>query len=196
MIRIAIIRHSKTMGNIYGRYIGRTDEHLCKEGILLVKSKEFPKAEAVYTSPLLRCIETSKLIYPYLEPVIIEDLRECDFGDFENKNYKELDGNIDYQKWIDSNGKLPFPNGEDTECFKKRSIEGFKKVINDAAAKNIKLLAVVAHGGTIMSILDKYSYPHKDFYEWQVKNCCGYVIEINEDMKCADDIKATIVTLI
>lgn len=196
MIRIALIRHSKTLGNVYGRYIGKTDEHLCDEGISLIKSKEFPKVEAVYTSPLLRCIETSKIIYPGLKPVVFEDLRECDFGDFENKNYKELEGNMDYQKWIDSNGKLPFPNGEDTEQFRKRSINGFNKVINDAINRNIKSLALVVHGGTIMSILDRYSYPHKDFYNWQVKNCCGYVVEINEDVCCMEDIKATIVTLI
>lgn len=43
------------------------------------------------------------------EPVhIIEELAECDFGEFENKNYKELEGNPHYQEWIDSNGTLPF----------------------------------------------------------------------------------------
>lgn len=183
MIRIALIRHSKTLGNTYGRYIGKTDEHLCNEGIELIKTKDFPVVEAVYSSPLLRCIETSKLIYPHLEPYIVDDLRECDFGDFENKNYKELEGNIDYQKWIDSNGKLPFPNGEDSEEFRKRSINAFDEVVNDAVKKNINYLALVIHGGTIMSVLDKYSYPHKDFYNWQVKNCCGYIIELGEDKK-------------
>ena len=183
VIRIALIRHSKTLGNTYGRYIGKTDEHLCNEGIELIKSKDFPIVEAVYSSPLLRCIETSRLIYPHLEPYIVDDLRECDFGDFENKNYKELEGNIDYQKWIDSNGKLPFPNGEDSEEFRKRSINAFDEVVNDAGKKNINYLALVVHGGTIMSVLDKYSYPHKDFYDWQVKNCCGYIIELEEDMK-------------
>lgn len=49
---------------------------------------------------------------------IIEELSECDFGEFENKNYKELSGNQDYQRWIDSNGTLPFPGGESREAFK------------------------------------------------------------------------------
>ena len=47
-------------------------------------------------------------------------LKECDFGDFENKNYKELSGNPDYQAWIDSGGALPFPGGEDPEGFRNR----------------------------------------------------------------------------
>ena len=32
-----------------------------------------------------------------------------------------------------------------------------------------------------MSILDKYSYPHKEFYNWQAKNGCGYSFEINDE---------------
>ena len=180
MIKIALIRHSKTEGNLHGRYIGKTDENLCNEGIIITKNKEFPKAEQVYSSPLKRCVETSKIIYNYCEPLIFDDLRECDFGDFENKKYKDLDGNEDYQKWIDSNGSMPFPNGENTEAFKRRSIRGFDKVIRNIIDNKINNAAIIVHGGTIMSILDKYSHPNKEFYCWQVDNCCGYLIEIDK----------------
>lgn len=60
---------------------------------------------------------------------IIEELAECDFGEFENKNYKELDGNANYQAWIDSNGTLPFPGGESREEFKRRNLSGFERAI-------------------------------------------------------------------
>ena len=182
MIKIVLIRHSKTEGNLKGRYIGRTDEHLCNEGVYLAECKSFTQVSHIYSSPLKRCIETAGIIYSGLEPVIIDELRECDFGDFENKNYKELNGNEYYQKWIDSNGTLPFPNGEDTEELKKRSILGFDKMVQDMIDNNISEAAAVVHGGTIMSILDKYSYPNKEFYCWQVGNCCGYLIEINENL--------------
>ena len=182
MIRVALIRHSKTIGNLYGRYIGKTDEHLCEEGVILAKSKIFPQVSHIYLSPLKRCVETASIIYNGLKPIIIDELKECEFGDFENKNYKELSGNEYYQKWIDSNGSLAFPNGESSEDFKERSIVGFDKVIQDIIENRIKEAAMIVHGGTIMSILDKYSYPHKDFYCWQVENCCGYVIEINDKL--------------
>ena len=42
MIKIALIRHSKTKGNIEKRYIGSTDESLCKEGIDLINQNPFP----------------------------------------------------------------------------------------------------------------------------------------------------------
>lgn len=196
MVKIALIRHSKTEGNLRGRYIGRTDEHLCNEGVYLARCKTFTQVSHIYSSPLKRCIETAEIIYSGLKPLIIDELKECDFGDFENKNYKELAGNDDYQKWIDSNGILPFPNGENTEEFKKRSTRGFDKVVQHMIDNNVCEAAAVVHGGTIMSILDKYSYPNKEFYCWQVKNCCGYLIEINKDMWIKKDKKIKVLCAI
>ena len=111
-MRVVLIRHSKTAGNLKGRYIGTTDEPLCEEGIRLLEGKTYPAAELVYVSPMKRCRETASLIYPTLTQREEPLLRECDFGDFENKNYLELNGNPDYQAWVDSGGTLPFPGGE------------------------------------------------------------------------------------
>lgn len=196
MIKIALIRHSKTKGNLEKRYIGSTDEVLCREGIDLIKSKSFPLAKAVYCSPLARCVETSKLIYNDIEPIIYKDLRECNFGLFENKNYKDLEGNIHYQNWIDSKGTLSFPKGESPEEFKNRCVHEFNEIINDIFQKNVESSALIVHGGTIMAILDEYSSPHKDFYHWQVNNCEGFIIEINKNLWKKGDKKVTVMELI
>lgn len=169
-MEVFFIRHSMTKGNLLHRYIGKTDENLCSEGIKLVRSKSYPEIEGLYCSPMLRCIETAGFIYEKLNPVIVKDLRECDFGDFENKNYNELNGNDDYQKWIDSGGKLPFPGGEAIDDFKERCVKAFDFVIDDAIKKKYKSISLIVHGGTIMSILDRYSYPNKKYYNWQIKN--------------------------
>ena len=68
-------------------------------------------------------------MYPGLVQKECPLLKECDFGDFENKNYKELSGNPDYQAWIDSGGTLPFPGGEDSEAFRIRCREGFVQCV-------------------------------------------------------------------
>lgn len=196
MIKIALIRHSKTKGNLEKRYIGSTDEVLCRSGIDLIKSKSFPLAKVVYCSPLARCVETSKLIYNDIEPIIYKDLRECNFGLFENKNYKELEGNIHYQKWIDSNGTLDFPNGESPEEFKNRCVHEFDEIINDIFQKDVESSALIVHGGTIMAILDEYSFPHEDFYHWQVNNCEGFIIKIDKNLWEQGDKKITGMELI
>ena len=129
MIKLWLIRHGKTEGNKLSRYIGTTDEPLCQEGTEFLHKMDYPKVQAVYVSPLKRCVQTAEILFPG-EPVhIIEELAECDFGEFENKNYKELEGNPHYQEWIDSNGTLPFSGrrkaGEGV--LKSRDLRGFDR---------------------------------------------------------------------
>ena len=82
-MRVVLIRHSKTAGNLKGRYIGTTDEPLCEEGIRLLEGKTYPTAELVYVSPMKRCRETASRIYPTLTQREEPLRRDCDFGEFE-----------------------------------------------------------------------------------------------------------------
>ena len=95
-MRIYLIRHGLTAGNKEKRYIGRTDEPLCAEGIAALREISLPACELLVCSPMKRCTETAALLFPGQEPVICEELRECDFGDFEGKNYPELNGDERY----------------------------------------------------------------------------------------------------
>ena len=111
------------------RYIGKTDEPLCTEGIELLRQRSYPDVQRIYTSPLKRCRQTADIVYPGRKVTVIHELAECDFGLFENKNYRELAECEDYQKWIDSNGTLPFPGGESRQEFSRRSILGFEAAL-------------------------------------------------------------------
>ena len=188
MAELILIRHGKTAGNLLGRYIGsRTDEPLCDEGREGLAGKQLPEVERLYVSPMKRCVETAEILWPGFDRKKMQkvtDLRECDFGDFENKNYKELSGNGDYQAWIDSNGTLPFPNGESMDAFKSRCLEAFARIVEDVSEAEQEWIAsgktgifragIVVHGGTIMAILEQYGYPKAAYFDYQVKNGCGY----------------------
>ena len=173
-MELIFIRHGKTPGNLAGRYVGRTDEPLLpesREEILCRKMKnEYPPADIVFTSPMLRCIETARIIYPGKKLIEIPDFRECDFGEFEMKNYEELNGRADYQAWIDGGGKDPFPGGESMDMVRRRSMRGFYRAMelaysgadpmtdqflmeSDPFTEPVNSVAFVVHGGTIMSIL-------------------------------------------
>ena len=39
----------------------------------------------------------------------------------------------------------------------------------------------MCHGGTIMSVLERYGRPEKSFYEWQITNGCGILTETTEE---------------
>ena len=188
MAELILIRHGKTAGNLLGRYIGsRTDEPLCDEGREGLAGKQLPEVERLYVSAMKRCVETAEILWPGFDQKKMQkvtDLRECDFGDFENKNYKELSGNGDYQAWIDSNGTLPFPNGESMDAFKSRCLEAFARIVEEVSGAEQEWIAsgktgifragIVVHGGTIMAILEQYGYPKAAYFDYQVKNGCGY----------------------
>ena len=125
---MALIRHGMTPGNEEHRYIGRTDEPLSQKGreqlLTLQKKGVYPAAACVAASPLERCRQTAELLYPGQAPCVFDQFREMDFGAFEGHNYEELKADARYQAWIDSNGTLPFPQGESREQFQRRCVEG------------------------------------------------------------------------
>ncbi len=190
MMTIYLIRHSITEGNRWKRYIGRTDEPLCRQGVKLLEGRTYPRVDKVYASPMKRCLQTAGIIYPDMRPMVIEELAECDFGLFENKNYQELSGYPYYQQWVDSNGTLPFPQGESKEAFTKRSLKGFDKVLEDMRETQEEKAALIVHGGTIMSIMDAYACPKGSYFEFQVGNGEGYELVITNDLPGTDGICA------
>lgn len=180
-VRIHLIRHGRTAGNRERRYVGRTDEPLCAEGVQALADVEAPEAELLFASPMRRCIETARILYPQLEPVPVTELSECDFGAFEGKNWRELSGDPDYQRWIDSGGTLPFPGGESREAFCARCRAGFFRVVEKIRMAGCREAAVVAHGGTVMAVMDAWSTPHRDYYDWQIGN--GEWITVRTDVE-------------
>lgn len=175
---VYLIRHSMTAGNLKKRYIGRTDEPLCEEGILYLEQRMYPQAERLYVSPMKRCIQTAECIYPGQMAHVVQEFAECDFGIFENKNYLELSDCPEYQAWIDSGGELPFPGGESKERFRRRSVRGFELVLDECKRLGVRSAALVVHGGTIMSIMERYGFPAGTYYGYQVGNGEGYELTI------------------
>lgn len=184
---IYLIRHGKTAGNLSGRYIGKTDEGLCPEGRTALEAirqrflsgkDALPRPETVYTSALKRTRETAAVLFPDLPVCERAGFNECDFGEFEYKNYRELSGNPSYQKWVDSGGTLPFPGGESHENFVNRSAETFSRAVEELSAGK-KTAAFVVHGGTVMAVMERFAFPQNGFYAWQVKNGCGFAAELD-----------------
>lgn len=176
-MKIAFIRHGYTPGNLEHRYIGRTNEQLSAYGIEELRKHIYPEADRVISSPMKRCIETAEIIYPGIEPIIAENFCECDFGDFEGRNYSELNGDTNYQQWIDSGGEMPFPNGESMHDFRERCCDTFINEISRLPRNSS--VAMIVHGGTVMSVLSRFCIPESSYFDFQVKNGCGFLTEWN-----------------
>lgn len=170
-----LIRHGATRGNLEGRYIGcRTDEPLCKEGVEALLTRRMPPVSRVFVSPMRRCLQTAEILFPGVPATVVFDLRECDFGAFEGMNYAELNGRADYQAWIDSGGELPFPGGESRAQFARRSVRAFENCTRGLPEGRY---ALVAHGGTIMALMERYARPRGAYFDFQVRCGEGYALE-------------------
>lgn len=184
MIEIELIRHAKTPGNAQKKYIGATDESLSENGKAqlaeFVRRGVYSSADIVFTSPMKRCRETAAIIFGAAPLHVVSGLAECDFGDFEGKTYSELADNAQYREWIASGGRAPVPNGEPQGHFSERSRKGFEMAVKEIIAGGFSRAAIILHGGSIMSLMEKYALPPKDFYAWQVQNCGGYKIYIDK----------------
>lgn len=174
MNSVILVRHGTTAGNAARRYIGVTDEPLSPEGAASLHTRVYPRADRLFVSPLLRCVQTAAILYPAQPYEVVPDLRECDFGDFEGKNYIELANDERYAAWLASDGRLPFPNGESREGFAHRTTAAFAASL--ARCGEGEHAAFVVHGGTIMAILERFARPARAFYDWHVPNGNGFVV--------------------
>lgn len=181
-IKLVMIRHGETDANKEHRYLGRTDEPLCEQAKenLYARVNCYPKIDILFTSPMKRCIETAGILYPDHEPIRIDDFREMDFGAFEGKNYKDLNGDPRYQAWIDSGGTIAFPGGESREAFIARCMDGMRETVQSLShmmvQNNERTAGMVVHGGTIMALCSAFG--GGDYFDYQVVNGEGYVCKL------------------
>ena len=60
---------------------------------------------------------------------------------------------------------------------------GLEEVISVCQEQQKKSAAVVTHGGVIMNLMETVTAFEKSFYEWHVKNLCGYSIYIEKELE-------------
>ena len=187
-IHLTLIRHGATFSNKEGRYLGKTDEALSSDGIgeleKSVADRIYPTADVLFSGPMKRCLETAGILYPGQTPIVIPEWTEMDFGVFEGHNYQELSGEPNYQRWIDSGGTLPFPEGESREEFIRRSVVGYEKMVyhmkriweRSAASgqrnRKIQSVSAVVHGGNVMALLSHFL--DGEYFDYQAKCGQGY----------------------
>ena len=105
--RLYLVRHGVTQGNLDGIYMGSgTDQPLCAQGAAQLRALAarfpYPKAETVFSSPMRRAVETVELLFPDAkDKIILADLRENAFGEFEGRKVTELVQDAHFKQWMD-----------------------------------------------------------------------------------------------
>ena len=170
-INLTLIRHGKTPSNREHRYLGVTEEALSGEGRkqleILAEKDILKKPWLLFISPMLRCQESAGILFPGKKAYPIEEWREMNFGAYEGKNYEDLKNDSYYQKWIDSNGTLPFPEGESQQEYIKRCQMGLHaatKIIEEKIAREVADTAKTSSANEITELRE----PEKQIAESQM----------------------------
>lgn len=174
-MKIYLIRHGQTTGDLEDRYGGSYDDHMTEEGYETLQATAQRLVgkgiEVIFSSPLIRARESAEIIAQAVgAPVeVVEGLQERHYGVLTGLTKEEAK-----QKYPDvveahKDYMSTDPEGESYDDFYRRAVDTFKGILT----KNHATVAVVSHGGPIEMILKHLGQPAPD------KLDDGHIIELD-----------------
>lgn len=187
MTKVILIRHAETESNLNKIWNGVTDAPLTKRGEAQIAATAVRMAELVaehpvdhfYVSPIGRARKTAAAISAQInmDPLLEDDLREFDLGDWEGRSLKEL-GEVEnlWNTWRENPHFAP-PNAESYHSFGQRSVEVTQRLAERHKGETILL---VTHGGVVAFALAEWLGDGTDAFEkWAPHNCAIAAVEQN-----------------
>lgn len=150
---VILLRHGEADTPAPDAFLGRTDTALTENGRLAAqnaaKRLSRMRLDAIVTSPLVRCVQTARLLR--LPPAIKTEpgLAERDFGDWNGKSRAAC--RADEAAWAQF--ALPdgaSPNGESVSAFHERVAEAYERVLDET--EGAPAILIVAHHSVLCSI--------------------------------------------
>jgi len=168
MARLHLVRHART-ADTGVRLTGR----LPGVGLDAVGREQAETAAAllagtplgtVYTSPLLRCRETARIIAaPHrLDPIPYRSLIEVDYGAWSGRSLASLRRTRAWRAMEASPSRMRFPGGEALSAVQARAVAACEEL---AAAHHGAQIALVTHGDVIRTVIAYYLGSPLDLYE-------------------------------
>jgi probable phosphoglycerate mutase len=110
---------------------------------------------AVYSSPLVRCVETATPLAHALDLPVIEEntFLEVDYGAWQGADLRELAKLDEWRKVQHTPSTFRFPNGESLREVQHRAVTGLESVRNQHRNQAV---AIFAHGDVIRTTLAHY----------------------------------------
>ena len=172
------IRHGMTTANEEGRYVGHQDLGLSLQGEeelrYLKDNCVYPDPPVVFTSPLKRCTETCEILFPDAQPVVMRELIEYNFGEFEGHTAEELQQYEEFAEWLRGGMDAAPPHGESNAEFGERIRGALESIVDGLLKTGITEAAIVTHGGIISALMAIYCLPEAPMNEWACMNGTGY----------------------
>ncbi len=157
-MRLLVARHGQTNHNLDHRYQGQIDAPLNETGVeqagKLAKRLFGEKIDVIYSSDLMRCVQTAKLVAKKHTLKVNKDgrLRELSFGEWEGMSYNEIQAQSPdlLEKWMNDPAHIPPPNGETLIQLATR----VKSAVDEIKPQHEEQTVLfVTHGGVIRTLL-------------------------------------------
>src|SRR5512137_2268266 len=121
--KLVMIRHGVLDDEYQGRFMGKTDVGLSAVGRKQASALAGPigrlKAAHFIVSPLRRTLETARLAMAGRSFDVDPDLREIDFGSWEEKTFAQISmtDSLGVERWSKFDNDFVFPGGEAIQSF-------------------------------------------------------------------------------
>ena len=153
-----LIRHAEVEEAYHSIFGGRIDMGLSPRGNqqaqVLARFLHDQGIKALYASPMKRVRETLKpfLEKEPLEPLILQDLREVDFGDWTGLHWNEVQERygVSALTWLDELERDGRPNAESGRALRSRVEPCLRQILREQPGGQV---AVACHGGVIRMLL-------------------------------------------
>ena len=171
---IYIIRHGQTELNSRGVLQGRSDYPLNEKGFAQAKEAAEKLRDisfaAVWSSPLLRALQTAKIVAPGLAPVVDKRLLEMDYGPYEGAELNRLPPEVltFFRDFVHN----PAPDGmEPLDSVVRRAGE-----FMETCCRTEENILISTHAIAMKGILE-YLTPGSDGAYWSkyIGNCEVYI---------------------
>ena len=164
-IKLILIRHGESEGNVDRKFCGFQDVKLTEKGIWqakrLAQRLREVKMDAVYCSDLLRARQTAEIVFRNrgIDIIMCPGLKEMNFGVWEGYTFEEVKSKFGYGEYFHSwpeniDIKAIIPQGESIIKLNERAMKALNEILDKHKTKeNDESIAIVCHGGTIRVIL-------------------------------------------
>ena len=153
-----LVRHAEVEVAYQGVFGGTIDINLSPRGeqqaLALANYLRPQKFDLIFSSPMKRVHQTLApvLKQPRPTPIILSELHEVHFGDWQGLNFPQVKARYGYDahQWLELLAAGKIPNGENLDAYRNR-VNSCLQIIRQQSAG--KAVGVFCHGGIIRMLL-------------------------------------------
>lgn len=180
---LTLVRHGESEANVCHMLSGWMDVELTEKGKSeleeLRTSVEYPESDAYFCSPLKRCRETFRILFPDKCPTISDEYKEINFRSLEGHMLPNKEDIRSYfSSWVEDN---PQKDEETMSTVMKRGRKALLDTVGKCENEGKHSATIVTHSGIMRaSIIALFNLDKKEFLEMFVPNGLGYVITFED----------------